>query len=109
MNPQVPGDDYYSSSNLFPFLFFFFFLFFFHFSLNGSFWYQTFGSNHAKLGLINTLSCVHRFVIRVVHYTSRKRDKKELQPFFHCGLFDHPDLQSLNNCKFVFLVYQVKF
>ena len=28
-------------------------------------------------------------------YTSRKHGKKELQSFFHCGFFDHPDLQSL--------------
>ena len=28
-------------------------------------------------------------------YTSRKHCKKESQLFFHCGSFDHPDLQSL--------------
>jgi hypothetical protein len=27
--------------------------------------------------------------------------------FSHCGFFDHPDLQSLNDYKFVFLVYQL--
>ena len=34
--------------------------------------------------------------------TSRKHGKKEPQPFSHCGSFDHHDLQSLNNCIFVF-------
>ena len=28
--------------------------------------------------------------------------KKEPQSFSHCGSFDHPDLQSLNECIFVF-------
>ena len=32
---------------------------------------------------------------------SRHHGKKEPQLFYHCGSFDHPDLQSLNNCKFV--------
>jgi hypothetical protein len=30
--------------------------------------------------------------------TSRKHGHKEPQSFSHCGSFDHPDLQSLNNC-----------
>jgi hypothetical protein len=34
--------------------------------------------------------------------TSRKHGKKELQSFVHCGSFDHPDLQSLNDCTFIF-------
>ena len=34
--------------------------------------------------------------------TSRKYGKKELQLFSHCGSFDHPDLQSLNDFIFVF-------
>ena len=37
--------------------------------------------------------------------TSRKHGKKELRLFFHCGSFDHPHMQSLNDCKFVFLVF----
>jgi hypothetical protein len=28
--------------------------------------------------------------------------KKEPQSFVHCGSFDHPDLQSLNDYKFFF-------
>jgi hypothetical protein len=36
--------------------------------------------------------------------TSRKRCKKEPQLFFHCDSFDHPDLQSLNNCIFFFFL-----
>ena len=36
-------------------------------------------------------------------HTSRKYGKKEPQSFSHCGSFDHLDLQSLNNCIFVFL------
>jgi hypothetical protein len=35
--------------------------------------------------------------------TSRKHGKKEPQSFSHCGSFDHPDLQSLNDCIFVFV------
>ena len=34
--------------------------------------------------------------------TSREHCKRELQSFSHCGSFDHPDLQSLNDCIFVF-------
>ena len=34
--------------------------------------------------------------------TSTKHGKKEPQSFSHCGSFDHPDLQSVNDCKFVF-------
>jgi hypothetical protein len=30
--------------------------------------------------------------------------KKEPRSFSHCGSFDHRDLQSLNECIFVFLV-----
>ena len=36
------------------------------------------------------------------HFTSRKHGKKEPQLFYHCGSFDHHDLQSLNNCIFAF-------
>jgi hypothetical protein len=35
--------------------------------------------------------------------------KKEPWSFFHCGFFDHRDLQSLNEYIFVFFVYQLKF
>ena len=35
--------------------------------------------------------------------TSRKHGEKEPQSFSHCGSFDHHALQSLNNCRFVFL------
>jgi hypothetical protein len=38
--------------------------------------------------------------------TSRKHGKKEPQSFVHCGSFDHPDMQSLNDYKFFsFLFY----
>ena len=34
--------------------------------------------------------------------------KKELQSFSRdCGSFDHPDLQSINDCKFLFLVLRL--
>ena len=36
-------------------------------------------------------------------HTSRKHGKKEPQSFSHCGSFDHHAMQSLNNCRFVFL------
>jgi len=41
--------------------------------------------------------------------TSRKHGKKELQLFVHCGSFDQPDLQSLNDCKFFFFVLRLQF
>jgi hypothetical protein len=34
--------------------------------------------------------------------TSRKHGKKEPQSFSHCGSFDHHDLQSVNDWRFVF-------
>jgi hypothetical protein len=38
--------------------------------------------------------------------TSTKHGKKEPQSFVHCGSFDHPDMQSLNDYKiFSFLFY----
>jgi len=36
-------------------------------------------------------------------FTSRKHGKKEPQSFSHYGFFDHPNMQSLNNCRFVVL------
>ena len=36
-------------------------------------------------------------------------DKKEPQSFSNRGSFDHPDLQSVNDCIFGFLVYQLNF
>jgi len=36
------------------------------------------------------------------HCTSRKYCGKKSQSFSHCGLFDHPDLQLLNDCRFYF-------
>jgi hypothetical protein len=41
--------------------------------------------------------------------TSRKHGKKELQSFVHCGSFDHPDLQSLNDCRFSFFGLPTEF
>jgi hypothetical protein len=41
-------------------------------------------------------------------YTSRKHSKKEPQLFSHCGSLDHLDLQLVNDCKLVCLVYQLK-
>ena len=43
------------------------------------------------------------------HFTSRKHGKKESRSFSHCGSFDHPDLQSLNNYKYVFGFYDCNF
>ena len=40
-------------------------------------------------------------------FTSKKRCGKESQSFSHCGLFDHPDLQSLNDCRFFFFCFTV--
>jgi hypothetical protein len=34
--------------------------------------------------------------------TGRKHGKKEPHSFSYCGSFDHPNLQSLNECRFVF-------
>jgi hypothetical protein len=41
--------------------------------------------------------------------TSRKHGKKESQSFVYCGSFDHPDLQSLNDCKFFFFGLPTEF
>jgi hypothetical protein len=41
--------------------------------------------------------------------TSRKHGKKELQSFSHCDFLDHPELQTLNECIFIYLVHQLKF
>jgi hypothetical protein len=35
--------------------------------------------------------------------------KKNRSRFSHCGSFDHPNLESLNDYMFVFMVYQLKF
>jgi hypothetical protein len=35
--------------------------------------------------------------------------KNEPQSFFLCGSFDHPDLQSLNDCIFVLWFYVCNF
>jgi len=52
------------------------------------FW-VTIGSNtNLHLTLINLFSVVENMV-------------KKPQLFSHCGSFDHPDLQLLNNCGFV--------
>ena len=42
-------------------------------------------------------------------YTSRKHGKKEPQSVCHCTSFDHPDLQSLNDCRFVHFVLRLHF
>ena len=36
--------------------------------------------------------------------TSRKHGKKEPQSFSHCGSFDHPDVQSLNDHRLLFFI-----
>jgi hypothetical protein len=45
----------------------------------------------------------------VAAITSRKCCEKKPQSFSHCGSFDHPDLQSLNNCKLFFLFHDSSF
>ena len=42
-------------------------------------------------------------------YTSRKHGEKEPQLVFHCGSFDHPDLQSHNDYKTYFSFYDCRF
>jgi len=39
---------------------------------------------------------------RDIHIREEWRCEKEPQSFFHCGSFDHPDLQLLNDYIFVF-------
>jgi hypothetical protein len=41
--------------------------------------------------------------------TSRKHGKKEPQSFSHCGSFDHPDPQLINDCRFFFWFYNCNF
>jgi hypothetical protein len=50
----------------------------------------------------------HKY-LHVKRITSRKHGKKEPHSFFHYGSFDHPELQSLNECKKILLVYQLNF
>ena len=40
--------------------------------------------------------------------TSRIHGKKEPQSFFHCGAFDHHDLQSMHICFFGFMTANLK-
>ena len=47
--------------------------------------------------------------IVIIHYCSRKHGKKEMQSFSHYGSFDHPDMQSLKNCRFIFCFYTCNF
>jgi hypothetical protein len=41
-------------------------------------------------------------------FTSRKHGKKEPRSFVHCGSFDHPDLQSLNDYIFFFFSFRIE-
>ena len=41
--------------------------------------------------------------------TSRKPCQKESQSLSHCGSFDHPDLQSLNDYNFFCFVLRLQF
>jgi hypothetical protein len=44
-----------------------------------------------------------------ITFTSRKHGKKEPHSFVHCGSLDHPDLQSLNDCRFFFFCLPTEF
>jgi hypothetical protein len=75
-----------------------------------------FSNCNSRLNLItneNNRICNQKNVEMVAEFgwqsTSRKHGKKEPQSFSHCGSFDHPNLQSLNDCRFSFLIYQLKF
>jgi hypothetical protein len=52
-------------------------------------------------------TCPHPPCICTSH-TSRKQCEKEPRSFSHCGSFDHPDMQSLNDCKFFIFVLRMK-
>jgi len=51
---------------------------------------------------VRTIGCNHYWYSPFTGglHTSRKHGKKEPQSFSHCGSFDHPDMQSLNDCIF---------
>jgi hypothetical protein len=51
--------------------------------------------------MVKMMKVVKKMVKMMVN-NSRKHGKKEPQLFFHCGSFDDLDLQSLNECRFVF-------
>ena len=53
-------------------------------------------------------SLAHVLFLYVSTCTSREHGTKEPQLFSHCSSFDHPDLQSLNNNIFVFLVLRLQ-
>ena len=59
---------------------------------------------------------IHKFVLEFLELwltyltilcTSRKQGEKEPLLFSYCGSFDYHALQSLNNCIFVSLTYQL--
>jgi hypothetical protein len=56
--------------------------------------------HHAQLFTDSLAISLHRRM--VCPHTSRKHGKKEPQSFSHCIFFYQHDLQSLNECKFVF-------
>jgi hypothetical protein len=43
--------------------------------------------------------------VRSITSTSRRHREKKPQSFSHCGSFNHPDLQSLNDFIFLFLFF----
>jgi hypothetical protein len=57
----------------------------------------------APMNIISLLKRIATLIIVNIVGTSRKHSIKEPQLFSHRGSFDHPDLQSLNECRLVFL------
>jgi hypothetical protein len=45
--------------------------------------------------------------LTLLGYTSRKHGKKEPQSFVHCGSFNHPNLQLLNDRRCFFFVLRL--
>ena len=61
------------------------------------------------LQLMDLDFCWNKFILKHATSTSKKVCKKEPQSFSHCGSFDHPDLQSLNDYKKIFSFCDCKF
>ena len=67
-------------------------------------------SNVEAIGIHQACMFVHQTQSKRTNgyeYPNRKLCGKEPQSFSHCGSFDHLAMLSLNDCIFIFLVYQL--
>ena len=62
-------------------------------------------SSTVTFKLLHTYTFVYDLKKEII---SRKHGKKEPQLFFHCGSFDHPDMQLLNDYKILFFILRLR-